>query len=138
MAFASRLINLVSEFDDNISQDSGESILEHIQEDYDRGRAQAKMDLETGLRKIYVQTRGAWGNFLFDLMQERYGIFVEHANDMTTESQLSYEGGYNSVLTDYVESSNGEHTMTRIWDEVDAFRNDQYQNFLKSEQDATE
>jgi hypothetical protein len=101
-----------------------------IQDEYDRGRSDARKDLAKGTRKIYVQTRGAWGKFLFELMRDRYGIFVEHVSDVTSAGKLTYENGYNSIAHEYIENLDGDGTMDRIRAEVDAFRSEHYRKYL--------
>jgi hypothetical protein len=103
-----------------------------IQDEYDRGREDARADAANGIRKVFVQTRGAWGRYLFDLMRDRYGVFVEHVSDMTTEARLSYESGYNSVAHEYIESIDGPGTMERIREEVDTFRTEHYRKYFDS------
>jgi hypothetical protein len=108
------------------------STIELIQAEYDRGRADACKDVADGTRKMYVQTRGAWGRFLFELMRDRYGIFVEHVSDITSAAKLSYEGGYNSITHEYVENMDGVGTMDRIHAEVDAFRAEHYRKYFEA------
>ncbi|MEM7478483.1 MAG: hypothetical protein AAF483_26165 [Planctomycetota bacterium] len=105
--------------------------MELIQHEYDQGRIDAKLAAEKGERKIFVQTRGAWGRFLFDLMRDRYGIFVEHVSDITSSKKLSYERGYNSVSFQYIDERDGTGTMDRIWAEVEAFRAEHYRKYLE-------
>jgi hypothetical protein len=93
-----------------------------IQEEYDAGRAQAIVDQNSGTRKMYAELRGAWGRFYFDLMRDRYGVFVVQVSDITSEGPLSYQRGYNSVVREYVESIDGPGALNRVWDEVTAFR----------------
>jgi hypothetical protein len=108
----------------------GAPTIELIQSEYDRGRMDAQKDAAQRARKIFVQTRGAWGRFLCDLMRDRYDIFVEHASDMTTAARLSYERGYNSVNFEYIDERHGAGTTERIWAEVDAFRAEHYSKYF--------
>lgn len=103
-----------------------------IQEEYDAGRAQAMDDQRAGTRKMYSQLLGAWGRFYFDLMQDRYGVFMEHVSDITSEGKLSYECGYNSVAREYVESIDGPGALSRVWDEVTAFRTAHYKKTFET------
>ncbi len=81
---------------------------------------------------MYAELRGAWGRFYFDLMQDRYGVFVEHVSDITSEGKLSYEQGYNSVVREYVESIDGPGALSRVWDEVTAFRTAHYKKAFET------
>ena len=109
--------------------------MELIQGEYDRGRSMAQDDFARGQGKMYVQTRGAWGRFLFDLMQERYGIFVEHTSDIVWAKKLSFEMGYNEVAHEHVDSVTGPGSMDRIWEEVNAFRKASYRKFFDENPD---
>lgn len=104
-----------------------------IQREYDRGRDNAIADASNGTRKVFVQTRGAWGRYLFDLMRDRYGVFVEHVSVVTSEEKLSYEAGYNSIACEYIESIDGPGKMKQIHEEVDAFRSNYYREYLNSQ-----
>ena len=103
-----------------------------IQEEFDAGRAQAIDDHRAGERKMYSQLLSDWGRFYFDLMQERYGVFMEHVSDITSEGKLSYERGYNSVAREYVESIDGPGAHDRVWDEVTAFRTAHYKKSFET------
>lgn len=100
--------------------------IELVQSQYDRGREDARRDAAQGNRKIYVPTRGGWGRFLFVLMRDRYGVFVEHVSDMTTSETMSYERGYNSIALEYIDNTDGAGAMDKVWAAVDAFRTELY------------
>mgnify|MGYP006908269587 CR=1 FL=1 len=106
--------------------------IKYIQEQYDRGREAARTDAENGIRKVYIQLVGGWGQFLFELLRDRYGIFAQHVSDITTVEKLSYEAGYNSIAHEYIETTHGEGTMQHIDEEVHAFRAKQYRKYLRA------
>lgn len=108
--------------------------IELIQSQFDQGRVDAQQDAFQGTRKLYVQTRGAWGRFLVDLMRDRYDVIVEHVGDMTTAEETSYERGYNSITSEFLDSSCGEGTMKKIWAEVDEFRTELYRKHFGNDQ----
>ena len=109
----------------------GAPTIDLIQSEYDQGRIDAQSDASRGTRKIFIQTRGAWGRFLFDLMRDRYEIYVEHVSDITTAGRLSYERGYNSVHFEFIDERDGDGTTKRIWNEVDTFRAESYRKFFE-------
>jgi len=106
-----------------------------IQAAYDRGHSAAKEDFAQGHGKLYFQIRGSWGRFFADLMRDRYGITVEHSNDITSEAQLSFELGYNHVAHQYIDSTHGEGTMDKIREEVATFRKASYRKFFDENPD---
>ncbi len=109
-----------------------------VQEEYDRGRRDAERDFANGHGKLFWQTRGSWGRFFFDLMQARYGIYVEHTSDITWDAKLSYEAGYNSVTREHVEAIDGDGEMDRIWEEVQAYRLESYRLYLEQQKESEE
>jgi hypothetical protein len=96
--------------------------MEHIPEDFDRGQRDSVADIATGTPKLYWQTRGRWGEFLTQLMVERFGVAVKHTSDITTAAEVSYRRGYNDATRSHIDQTYGQGAYDAAMEEVDRFR----------------
>ena len=100
--------------------------MEKIQSEIDRGRAQCERDICDGVLQLFVQTRGAWGEFLTKLMLDRFGVSVVHTSDITTAAQSSFRMGYNTKTSEHIDSIHGGGSTAKAFAEMDAFRMERY------------
>lgn len=100
--------------------------------EYRRGIRDALSDIKEGERKLYFQTRGRWGKLFTKLMQERFSVRVIYVSDMTDETKSSYEGGYNQTVIENLNETYGVGEYERIWQEIQDYRKETYQQFLDS------
>ena len=97
-----------------------------VQSEFDRGALASKSDIAAGRPRLYWQTRGRWGEYLTQLMAERFGVVVEHTSDLTNAAKLSFEAGYNQTTRLHIDGQFGHGQYDAAVQEVNQFRMDYY------------
>src|SRR4051812_44463362 len=100
--------------------------MEHIPEEYERGRQESLQDIALSSPKLFWQTRGSWGELLTQLMVDRFAVAVVHISDITWSAKASYQDGYNSVTKEHICKVYGGESYRDVFDEVDKYRTLQY------------
>lgn len=101
--------------------------------EYDRGQHDSRADIEAGSPKLFWPTRGSWGDLLTRLMQERYGVIVEHISDITTYAEVSYRKGYNDVTEMHIDDTYGNGSFSDVLEEIDIYRARIYKEYFVQE-----
>jgi hypothetical protein len=110
--------------------------MEIVTAERDRGRAECECDIAKGRRQFYCQTRGAWGEYMTTLMDERFGVRVIPTSDITNASQISFQAGYNERLAEHINSMFGDASIETALADVDAFRQRRYREYLDRKEQA--
>jgi len=101
--------------------------------EYQRGVTDAEADIAAKSYRLFWQTRGAWGDFFTELMQQRFAVHVVHTSDMTTYEELSHQSGYNDAVVAHLDNQFGAGSFQRACDEVKAYREAGYRRWRESE-----
>ena len=111
--------------------------MESVPEEYDRGGLDGKDAVEQGKPRLYWGIRGSWGKLLVCLVAERFDVAVEATSCLTTEGQLAYQRGFNDAILKHIRRTFGEGAFQNVLDEVNDFRQKQYQQaFYRSDENA--
>lgn len=103
--------------------------MDHIHVEFDRGQRDSQAAIAAGAPRLFWQIRGTWGELLSHQMSERFGVFVEHISDITTEREVSYHHGYNEATKAHVDEKIGAGSFQAVLDEVDEYRKQSYQAY---------
>ena len=102
---------------------------------YNQGKQQGITDISQGYPKLFWQTRSSWGELFTRLMADRFQVIVQHISDMATDQEVAYQNGYNSVIIEHVDQVFGQGSFQSVLDEIERYRQDQYQLYLESKGD---
>lgn len=105
----------------------------HIPAEVDRGRRESEADISRGNGKLLWQTRGSWGELLTRLMQQRFGIQVEHIDCFTHAAITSYRRGYNEATQRHIDNQFGVGSFQAVLDEVEKYRQETYTRYLEQQ-----
>ena len=97
---------------------------------FQRGVTDARADIGTGASRYFAGTRGSWGQMFTRLVRERFGVEVVHIDCFTDEERSSYEAGYNGTIVSHLSHRFGAGAFDRVWEEVQEYRQEQYQSWL--------
>jgi hypothetical protein len=100
--------------------------MKHVQSEFERGFSDSESDIASASPKLFWQTRGRWGEFLTQLMADRFSVAVEHTSDITNADEVSYRKGYNEATRRHVDHKFGNGTFQSAIAEVERFRLDYY------------
>jgi hypothetical protein len=95
-----------------------------------RGRAECESDIAKGRLQFYCQIRGAWGEYMTTLMDERFGVSVIPTSDITNAAEISFQVGYNERLAEHINSTFGDTSIETAMADVDAFRQRRYREYF--------
>jgi hypothetical protein len=101
--------------------------------EFHRGVNEAEADITAGAMRYFFQTRGAWGQKFSELMRERFGVQVVHISDMTSDPETSYQQGYNTTITSFLDRVFGTGAYDRTWAEIQAYRQESYRRWAASQ-----
>jgi len=104
--------------------------------EFQRGVRDAQADIANDCCRLFFQTRGSWGERFTDLMRDRFNVQVVHVSDITWDSKKSYEHGYNSTITSFLDGKYGPGAYDRTWQEIQEYRQETYRKGLSSQGDA--
>ncbi|MCA9218506.1 MAG: hypothetical protein KDB27_35800 [Planctomycetales bacterium] len=110
--------------------------MEIVPSEQDRGRAECEADIAIGRLRLFYQTRGAWGDYMANLLNERFDIMVVHTSDMTTAAESSFQAGYNQRMAEYVNATYGASSFESAMEDVETFRMQRYQEYLRNREHA--
>jgi hypothetical protein len=106
--------------------------MEVVAAEWDRGRAECESDIGNGRLRFYWQTRGAWGEYMTNLMAERFRLQVIHTGDITNAAESSFHTGYNERMLEHINSIFGVGSLELALADVEAFRLRRYHEHFGS------
>ena len=106
--------------------------MEIVPSERTRGRAECECDIAIGRLRLFWQARGFWGDYMTNLMNDRFGIEVVHSSDITTTAQYSFQTGYNRRLSEHVNEAHGDGSFESALTDVETFRKRQYQEYFRN------
>lgn len=96
-----------------------------------RGKLECENDIANGTFHFFWQTRGKWGEFMTEILLERFNVVIVHTSCFTTSDIHSYRRGYNDRMTEYVDAKFGPDSMKNAMDEIQTYRKKIYDESVK-------
>jgi len=100
--------------------------VEHIEEAYRAGIAEAESDIANGRPKLRYRARGAWGNDLARTLRAQFGVELVALSCFTNVVSRSCEAGYNTTVEAYIDGLHGPGSVAAVRDEVQRRRKADY------------
>src|SRR5688572_5473648 len=97
-----------------------ESLMETERAAYDKGVEAAKADIAAGrLQYRWLGHSGHWGHWIVSELEKRFGISVNDGFGVcfVTESQISFDDGYNATLAAEINRRHGEGAFEAVFSE---------------------
>ena len=93
---------------------------------FERGCADANIDIQAGKLRFFWGTRGSWGGYCEDLFRTRFGVQVESTSCLVNQELLAYQDGYNSTMKDHIDRLFGPDSVDNAREEVQRWRKETY------------
>jgi hypothetical protein len=104
--------------------------MEIVASEQERGRSNCNSNIASGCVRLFWQTRSAWGDYLSEEFESRFGVRVLHISDLTNSELYSFHSGYNQRTIEYIDTTFGHGSFEAAMNDVEAFRRQRY--YLKT------
>ena len=92
---------------------------------------ECEQDISNGRYQFFWQTRSLWGEYMTNIMLDRFNIAVIHTSDITSRDQASFRQGYNERLTEHIDAKYGDGSIKNTLDDVQAYRKKIYDEYCQ-------
>lgn len=106
------------------------------QNTYEEGCADAASDIQEDRLQFFWGVRGSWGDYCQKLFRDRFGAEVVVTSCFAGEGLLAYQEGYNSTMKDHIDRRFGPGSVDRAWEEVQRWRKETYDAWVKRRESA--